>query len=266
MKKNILLSTVFSVVIATSAMAEDKVIATVNGQPIYQAEMQRNINAIPNFDELPAEQQKIIKDKIIQAVTKLTAVVQEAEKLKVQETPAFKEKMADFKQQLMYSSLLENHITNAVTETKLKEYYEKNKKDFIESKAKASHILVATKAEADEVIAKLTAGEDFAKLAKEFSIGPSAADGGNLGWFDKKTMVPEFSEAVFALKTGEFTKQGVQTQFGWHVIILEEKVEDTPALFEDVESKIKEVVMQDEVENYLDKIINKADIVINDEE
>ena len=97
MKKNILLSTVFSVVIATSAMAEDKVIATVNGQPIYQAEMQRNINAIPNFDELPAEQQKIIKDKIIQAVTKLTAVVQEAEKLKVQETPAFKEKMADFK-------------------------------------------------------------------------------------------------------------------------------------------------------------------------
>lgn len=265
MNKKILLSSVFSLAFAFSASAEEITIATVNGQAIYKSEMTRNLKQIPNYESLPAEQQKVIKNKILQAITKLSAVVQEAEKLKVQETQGYKDKLKDFNQQLMYSTLLENHIESAVTDAKLKEYYNKNKKDYIESKAKASHILVSTKKEADEVIQKLTAGADFTTLAKEFSIGPSSNDGGNLGWFNKETMVPEFSDATFKLKEGEFTKQPVKTQFGWHVISLDEKITDTPALFEEVQDKVKETVMQTEVETYLDTIINKADIVINDE-
>lgn len=265
MNKKILLSSVFSVAIAFAATAEDKTIATVNGQAIYQSEMTRNLKQIPNFDNLPLEQQAQIKDKILQAVTKLAAVVQEAKKLNVEETPAFQNKLKDFKQQLMYSSLLENHLNNIVTETKLKEYYNEHKNDYIEDKAKASHILLTTKKEADEVIQKLTAGANFENLAKEYSIGPSSNDGGNLGWFDKNAMVPEFSEVAFALKKGSFTKQAVKTQFGWHVILLSDKVVDTPALFEDVKEQVKDTVMQNEVEAYLSNIINKADIVINDE-
>lgn len=265
MNKKILLSSVFTLAFAFSANAEDSIIATVNGQPIYQSEMARNLKQIPNYDTLSTEQQKQIKDKIITAITKLTAVLQEAEKLNVQDSQDFKDKMHDFHKQLMYSSLLEDHIHTSVTESKLKEYYEEHKKDFIKNKAKASHILVENIDEANEIIQKLTAGANFTDLAKEYSIGPSATDGGNLGWFEKDDMVEDFSNATFALKKGEFTKEPVRTQFGWHVIILEDKEEDTPALFDDVKEKIKEIVMQEEVESYLTTIIDKADIVINDE-
>ena len=265
MIKKTLLATVFSLSLATIATAEETVIATVNGEKIFQSELNRNLEQIPNFDALPAEQQKLIKNKILQAITKLRAVVQEAKKLKIEESESYRSKLKDFEQQLMYSTLLENHLNNIVTEPKLKEYYNKNKKQFIESKAKASHILVSTKKEAQEVIQKLIAGSDFKELAKEFSIGPSSQDGGNLGWFTRDTMVSEFSDAVFKLKNGQFTKTPVQTQFGWHVIQLDEKVEDTPSLFEDVKDQIKEVIMQEEVENYLDNILNKAEIIINDE-
>lgn len=264
MKKHLLFSTVLTLV-ASSAFAEEPVIATVNGQPVYNTEISRNLKQIPNFDTLALEQQKVIKDKIIQAVTKLEAVVQEAEKLKIQNSPEYKVKLADFEQQLMYSTLLESHLNNIITEANLKKYYNKNLKNYTETKAKASHILTSTKKEADEVIQKLNAGAEFSVLAKEFSIGPSSNDGGNLGWFNKEAMVPEFSEAVFALKQGSFTKSPVQTQFGWHVILLDEKVENTPALFSEVKEDVKEQVMQIEVEKYLETIINKADIVINEE-
>lgn len=264
MKKHLLFSTVLTLV-ASSAFAEETIIATVNGEPIYNKELTRNLTQIPNFDNLALEQQKVIKDKIIQAVTKLEAVVQEAEKLKIQNSTAYKTKLADFEQQLMYSTLLESHLENIITEANLKEYYSKNLKNYNETKAKASHILVPTKAEADEVIQKLSAGAAFSSLAKEFSIGPSSNDGGNLGWFNKEAMVPEFSNAAFALQPGKFTTTPVQTQFGWHVILLEEKVEDTPALFAEVKEDVKEQLMQIEVEKYLESIINKADIVINEE-
>lgn len=263
--KKLLLSSVFTLAVASVCAAESKIIASVNGENIYNKEIQRNIDQIPNFDTLPSEQQKIIKDKIIQAVTKLSAVVQEAKKLKIQNSTSYQQQLDDFEQQLMYSTLLENHITNIVTDSKLKEFYNKNKKNYVENKAKASHILVETEEEANNIIQKLNAGENFAELAKKLSIGPSSKDGGNLGWFSKDTMVGEFSTAVFSLKAGEFTKKPVKTQFGWHVILLDEKVENTPSLFEDVKEEIKQEVMQIEVEKYLEQIISKAEIVIEDE-
>ena len=265
MIKKVLLSTVFSLTVISAAVAEDKVIATVNGEKVYQSELTRNLKQIPNFDALPTEQQTLIKSKVVDAITKLRAVVQEAKKLDVQNTAEFKETLSDFRQQLMYSTLLENHVESAVTEAKLKAYYNEHKKDYMQTKAKAAHILLATEKEANEVIQKLKAGAKFSDLAQEFSIGPSAQNGGDLGWFDKNTMVPEFSDATFKMKKGEYTKKPVKTQFGWHVIMLEDKVENTPSLYDDVKDKIKETIMQNEVESYLDKIIKKSEIVINDE-
>lgn len=248
--------------ISANAIAEDKVIATVNGEKVYEAELKRNLDQIPNYDELPTEQQKLIKEKIVDAVTKLRAVVQEAKKLNVQNSKEFKDTLADFEQQLMYSTLLERHVESSVTEAKLKAYYNKNKKEYTQTKAKASHILLNTEKEANEIIQKLKAGSNFAELAREFSIGPSAQNGGDLGWFDKNTMVPEFSNATFALSKGKYTTKPVQTQFGWHVIKLDDKMVNTPSLYEDVKDKIKETIMQTEVEKYLEKIIKKSEIVI----
>lgn len=260
------LVTTCSIITLLAANAQTQnVVATVNGAKIYESEILRNTKEIPQFDQLPDDQQKLIKSKIIQASTQLEAIVQEARGLKIDETEDYKNKLEDFEKQLMYTTLLEKHLKNYITEQKLKEYYEKHKQDFVQDKAKASHILVKTKDEALEIIQNLKAGEDFEKLAKEKSVGPSSKDGGNLGWFSKEEMVPEFSDAAFDLKIGEFSKQPVQTQFGWHIILLKDKVENTPSLFEDVAEEIKQEVMQQEAEKYIESILNKAEIIINDE-
>lgn len=265
MKKVLFISTILSITTFQLAFAEkDAIIASVNGEKIYNSEMSRHLEEIPDFDQLPDEQKHLVETKITEALTKLKAVVQEAEKLKIDETEDFKDKLSDYKQQLMYTTLLEHHIDNFLTEKRLKEYYNKHKSNYEEEKAHASHILLESKEKAMEIIQKLKAGEDFDKLAKEFSTGPSATNGGDLGWFTKENMVPEFSEATFKLKEKTFTEEPVQTQFGWHVIFLKEKMSGVPRLFEDVKEEISQELMQTELESYVDSITEKAEIVIND--
>jgi len=265
MKKILILSTIFSFTLTSVAFsANSKVVASVNGEKIYDSEIKRNLNQIPNYDSLSIEQQKEIKGKIITAVSKLRAVIQEARRLNVHESKDFKEKLQDFKDQLMYTTLLEQHIKSFITEKKLRDYYKKNKSKYLQTKANAGHILVEKRAQAEEIIQKLNAGEDFTALAKEHSVGPSANDGGNLGWFNKDEMVKEFSEATFALKEGKYTKKPVQTQFGWHVIYLKEKMEDVAILFDDVKDQIEEELAEKEIQKYLSTILDEAEIVTNE--
>ncbi|MCP4354627.1 MAG: hypothetical protein GY793_03140 [Proteobacteria bacterium] len=266
MRKMLIIAAVSSLLTINSAFAfGPKVAATVNGKKIFDSEIKRNLQQIPNYESLPLDQQKLIKNKIVSATGKLIAVVQEARKLNIHESKEFKNKLNDFKNQLMYSTLLEEHIKNFITEKKLKEFYNKNKSKYLQTKANASHILVENKKKAEEVIQKLNAGEDFDSLAKEFSTGPSSNDGGNLGWFNKDDMVEAFSKATFALKEKQFTQKPVQTQFGWHVIYLKEKMEGVAILFEKVKNQIEQELAQAETKRYISTILKKSDIIINEE-
>jgi peptidyl-prolyl cis-trans isomerase C len=107
-----------------------------------------------------------------------------------------------------------------------------------ENEVRARHILLETEEEAKAVIAELDGGADFEALAKEKSTGPTGPNGGDLGYFTRGRMVPEFEEAAYALDVGGYTKQPVQTQFGWHVIKLEDKRQVQPPAFADVEGQI----------------------------
>jgi len=266
MKKLLIISIIFSLLVTTETFASDsKVVASVNGEKIFDSEIQRNLQKIPNYDSLPLDQQKIIKNKIISATGQLRAIVQEARKLNIQESTDFKDKLNDVKDQLMYSTLLEEHIKTFITEKKLKEFYDNNKAKYTQTKANASHILVESKKKAEEIIQKLNAGADFESLAKEFSIGPSSDDGGNLGWFNKEDMVEVFSKATFNLKEKQYTKKPVQTQFGWHIIYLKEKIENVVILFEKVKDQIEQELAETETEKYISKVLKKADIIINEE-
>ena len=126
----------------------------------------------------------------------------------------------------------------------------------------ARHILVADEETANEVIKLLDTGSDFSELAKEKSTGPSGPSGGKLGWFGADQMVKPFSEATATLEKGAYTKTPVQTQFGWHVIILDDTRESTPPPFDDVKDRIKLLLANQQLQQYIESMKSSASIDI----
>lgn len=127
----------------------------------------------------------------------------------------------------------------------------------------ARHILVADEETANGVIELLDSGSDFSELAKEKSTGPSGPSGGKLGWFGADQMVKPFSEAAATLQKGAYTKTPVQTQFGWHVIILDDSRESTPVPFDDVKDRIKMLLANQNMQQHVEELRNAANIEIN---
>ena len=144
--------------------------------------------------------------------------------------------------------------TNAATDEEIKAAYAKQVELSPPLEYKARHILVETQGEAQSLIAELDGGTDFAELAKEKSTGPSGPNGGDLGWFSPNQMVPPFSQAVTKLENGAFTKEPVQTQFGWHVILREDSRETAPPTLESVSDMIKQRVEQEKLQKYLEDL------------
>ena len=142
----------------------------------------------------------------------------------------------------------------------LKKEYQEQIKNAPKEEYKARHILVKTEDEAKEIIKSLKDGADFEKLAKEKSIGPSGPNGGDLGWFTATTMVPEFADAVAKLKKGDITDQPVKTQFGWHVIKLEDTRKVDPPSFDSMKDKLRSIVANKSIQNYLSELHKKAKI------
>ncbi|MCG6898441.1 MAG: peptidylprolyl isomerase [Gammaproteobacteria bacterium] len=126
----------------------------------------------------------------------------------------------------------------------------------------ARHILVEDEETAKEIIKLLDSGSDFSELAKEKSTGPSGPNGGKLGWFGADQMVKPFADATAALEKGSYTKTPVQTQFGWHVIILDDVRDSTPPPFEDVKDRIKMLLANQQLQQYVESMKSKAVIDI----
>lgn len=144
--------------------------------------------------------------------------------------------------------------TNAATEEEIQEAYDEQVALAPPLEFKARHILVETQSEANDLVSELDGGADFAELAKEKSTGPSGPNGGDLGWFSPNQMVAPFSRAVAGLKNGEFTKEPVQTQFGWHVILREDSRETAPPTLESVRDVMKQRIEQMKLQEYLEEL------------
>ena len=145
-------------------------------------------------------------------------------------------------------------VSNAATDEEIFAEYESQLALAPTQQFKARHILVETQAAAADLIAQLEGGADFQELAKEHSTGPSGPQGGDLGWFSPDQMVAPFSNAVAALEDGAFTKEPVQTQFGWHVILREETRANEPPTLESVRDSIKQRVEQMKFQNYIQSL------------
>ncbi len=204
---------------AGAATADSKVVATVDGAPITENDL-----AVAMADIGPglpqklegAQRQKYVLDYLIDL--KLAAKKAQAQKL--DETPEFAKKLAYYRDKLAMEQLLGSVAKAATTEeAERKAYEDAAKAEPPQQEIHARHILLPSEDEAKKALARVKGGEDFAKVANEVS-KDTAGDGGDLGWFTKDRMVPEFSEAAFKLKEGEISDP-VKTQFGWHVIKIE---------------------------------------------
>jgi peptidyl-prolyl cis-trans isomerase C len=154
------------------------------------------------------------------------------------------------------------NVTEAsrISDEELKKEYNKRKQDMTTHEYKARHILVEKEDTARNIIAKLDKGADFAKLAEQESTGPSAAHGGDLGWFKPGEMVKEFSDAVEKLDNGKYTKSPVKSEFGWHVILREEVRDVPPPPFEQMREQLQMRAQNVQIEQYIKSLRNKAEI------
>jgi len=246
--KKTIISVVASLALSSSLFAQtNKVYAVVNGENITASDIAVALrDPRIKFDTLQEVQKKQVLDNIIEQ--KLLA--QKAFKSSIVKSAEFKKELEKVKQNLAYQIWIRDlSKTVEVTDKEVKAHYSKNKAKYITPlELKASHILVKTEKEANEIIKKLSNSKDkkisFTKMAKEKSTGPSGSNGGELGWFTKDKMLPEFSAAAEKLKVGEVSKKAVQTQYGFHVIYLDDKKTSTSLSYEKIKSQLKQELLQ----------------------
>ncbi len=197
------------------------VVARVDGKEITRVDVYRFIQTMPaNIQQLPAA---AVYPMALEQVVNTRIVQNKAEESDVQNTEAFKLELEMAKQQLERNIYLQNQVNKKITDSKLESAYKDYMKNVPEvEERRARHILLEDESKAKAVIEKLNTNGDFAELAKELSVGPTAPKGGDLGYFAKGEMVPEFSEKVFSMSKGDVTSEPVKTQFGYHVIMLED--------------------------------------------
>lgn len=210
--------------------------------------------------QLPKEQ--LFPIAVEQLVTQ-QVLLSKARQAGMSEDPEIQQQIERQTNNILRTEFLKQKLDERITEEKLRDVYEQQiaNQDKGEE-VKARHILVETEQSALDLIAQLDQGADFAALAKEHSTGPTGARGGDLGYFGKGQMVPEFEEAAFELEEGAYTAKPVKTQFGYHVIFLEDRRDKQPPAFEEVKDQIKDQLMRAEAEKVLSDIREEADVEI----
>ncbi|MGI3169712.1 foldase protein PrsA [Pseudooceanicola sp. C21-150M6] len=231
------------------------VVATVNGTDITLGHMILVRTGLPQqYNQVEPE---LLFDGILQQLIQQTALMQAWEG----ETPARVDIAIDNqKRSLLAAEEVGRVMLNDVTEDQINTaYQEKYGASAPSTEYKAAHILVKTEEEAKAIVEELKGGADFAKLAQEKSTGPSGPNGGELGWFGPGMMVAPFEEAVVAMSPGSISEP-VETQFGWHVIKLDEtRLKDAPAL-DEVRDEIHAEVEQKIVKAYIDEVVENANV------
>lgn len=243
-----------------AATGEDPVVARVNGQEIKRSEVLVTIGKLPpQLQQMPlpmlfpAVVDQIVNGKLLSAA---------ALKDNLAGDPEVKERMKRAEERIVQEIYLARTIRTRITEAKLKERYQEFlKENPAQEEVKASHILLDSEDAAKAVIAQLKGGADFAALAKEKSSDKAAAaQGGDLGYFSRKDMVEEFSEAAFKLQSGQITETPVKTEFGWHVIKVEDRRTGEPTAFDEVKEHLETELSQETVGEVLNELRATAKI------
>ena len=215
-------------------------LAKIDSTAITQADFDREFNALPDYAQQMFSDASG-REKFLNEIVNKELLYKEAVKKGFDKSPEFTKKMEEFRKLTLVSEVFEKEIMvkAKVSDQEIKDYYDKNRDSFvIATELRASHILVKTEEEAQNVLARLKKGEKFEAIAKAVSLdAASAKNGGDVGFFKKGQMVPEFERAAASLKVGQISTP-VKTQFGYHIIKLTDKKTGAPVEFEKVHDLI----------------------------
>ncbi len=252
-------------VVETAKAQPDQVLVTVNGSPItggmfglYFNERAQTQQGSKNSAEM--------QNKIINELINVMLLAQEGEKAGLDKRPDVIMAMEMKRVEILSRAALAQYASdNKPSEGELKQAYEEKYSKGMGTEYKARHILVKSEDEAKKVIEELNAGGDFAELAKTHSTGPTGKTGGDLGWFDSGQMVKPFSEAVAKTEKGTVNPQPVQTQFGWHVIKLEDSRSKQPPPYESVRNRLFSEIQRKNLTEHVNSIRSNAQVEVNQE-
>ena len=227
---------------APAAVSPDAVVATVGGEPITEADLSFAAEDLTQeLSQMPPEQRKPF---LLRVLIDMKVMAKAGQDAGMAETPLFQQRLAYLQDRALRRAYFADTIANSVTEDAVRAEYDKFVADFVPAdEIRASHILVPTEEEANAVKAELDGAADFATLAKAKSIDPGAANGGDLGFFGPGMMVAPFEAAAFALTDVGQVSAPVQSQFGWHVIRLEEKRQSSAPAFEQVAAQLQQQLL-----------------------
>jgi len=260
------------VLFACGKTDNSKVLATIDDEKITINEFNKELDKIPiNMKMMVATQSG--KKNYLEKIIMKKLLLREASKENIEKDSEFQERLKEIKEQLIIESLLKKKINvdAQISEADLKQYYEKNKETFKRDREiNTRHILLNTEDEARQIKEKILKGEDFAELARRYSIDPSAkTNGGEIGYHPKGTLLPEYEAAAFKLKKVGQVSDIVKTKFGYHIIKLEGIRPPSYVPFEEVKDFIKQKIAQEKqtqaLEKYITNLKSTAKITINED-
>jgi len=240
------------------AQESDPVVARANGVDIRQNDLALAEDEVgASMPQMPPDQKR---EYLITYLADIIVLSQAADQQKLGDRPDVKHRIDLERNKVLMETLLQNTGQAAVTDAAMHKVYDDAVKQMPpEEEVRASHILVATEDEAKAIEDQLKKGADFAALAKEKSKDPGAAEGGDLGYFTKDQMVPEFAEAAFTLDKGQISDP-VKTQFGWHIIkVVDKRTKPTPT-FDEVKSQLETYVQHRAQTDLVQKLRSAANI------
>lgn len=231
---------------------DDPVIARVNGQEIHRSDVMREMSGLPpQLQQIPLEN---LYPQLLERMIDGKLLMAEGLAQKVNESEDYKKRVKNAEERILTDMTLRSKVKPLVTDDKVKARYDAIvAKSKPEEEVRARHILVKTEKEAQDIIAELGKGGDFAKLAESKSTDTgSAKQGGDLGFFTKGVMVPAFAKAAFEMKPGEVSKAPVKTEFGFHVIKVEDKRKAEPVKLEKVRAQLEAQVAEEAANDYVE--------------
>jgi peptidyl-prolyl cis-trans isomerase C len=238
--------------------AADPVVATVNGKPLHHSDVVASARGLP---EQYQQQIDMIFPALVERLIGLELLAQAGRQANLADDPEVQKLMKDYETQAIRQVYMTHLIHDAVTDAEVKKRYDAYvAANPPKTEIHARHILLKTKEDAEAVIAELDKGANFAELAKKKSTDPAASTGGDLGYFLPEEMVKPFADAAMALEKGKYTEKPVQTEFGWHVILLEDKRERKVPTLDEMKSELESQIAEEVVSKKVEELRSAAKI------
>ncbi|MCU7904271.1 MAG: peptidylprolyl isomerase [Candidatus Thiodiazotropha sp. (ex Epidulcina cf. delphinae)] len=248
-----------------SPTMDTETLLTVNGTPVtrtmYSLYFQDRMRNVPDAKNSPELQMSVLNE-----LSNILIVAQDAEEKGLHERTDVAASIDLLKAKLLTQIAIQEHANaNKPTDEQLQQVYDTEYTGQSNTEYKARHILLKEEDQAKSIIAKLADGADFAELAKQHSTGPTGKSGGDLGWFDAAQMVKPFGDALKGMEKGKYSAAPIQTQFGWHVILLEDSRETAAPTLESVRSKIMTGLQQKSLAEYMQGLRDSSNLVFNEQ-